>query len=328
MEQERFFGRVAALVLALALSLQLPSTAHAAGSAVPSGHQLMHVESGGMTRQYLLHLPSGYTKGRLLPLVIMLHGMGGSGVNAVRETGWSAMADAENFIVAYPDASRPDPDRQPSLRNNAPDWNDGSGRFHAGERGIDDVAFIRALIDRLAAEHPVDRRKIYVTGFSNGASMAFRVGAELSDQVAAIAPVAGASWLENIQPKRPISLIYITGTADPLNPLDGGYPKMAFGGREQGGKPKAPVVNTMAAWAQGLGCEGTEGRDKTADGVRTREFGSCRDSAEVRLVTVEGLGHIWAGGENLLPEFLVGKPTDKLNATRVIWDFFLLHPAR
>ena len=202
------------------------------------GHQAWTIQTDGMNRQFLLHLPPAYDGSKPLPLVLMLHGMGGTAANSARATGWSSKADSETFIVVYPEATRPDPMRPPSLRKNPQAWNDGSGRFHAAERNTDDVAFIQALLDRLVTDYRIDRRRVFVAGFSNGASMAFRVGAELSDRVAAIAPHAGACWTERLPSLRGISLCYITGTADTLNPLEGGLPKLAVGGGNQGGKPK------------------------------------------------------------------------------------------
>ena len=300
--------------------------AKAAAKELPPAHKELTISSDGLDRHCLIHLPPAYDNTKPLPLVIMLHGMGGTGANAVRETSWSAKADSEAFIVAYPDASRPDPTQPPSLKSNPQAWNDGSGRFHAAERNIDDVAFIRALLDRLSADYSIDQHRIFVAGFSNGASMALRVGAELSDRVAAIAPVAGASWTETSKLTRGISLCYLTGTADTLNPLDGGFPKMAFGGGDKGGKPKPAVRVTIEKWVKSLGCPETPTKDETTNGVRTRRYGPGRDGAEVVFITIEGLGHIWAGGVNLVPEFMVGKPTDKLKATDVIWEFFRTHP--
>ncbi len=319
---------VIAFSAALCLLQQGCSFAHAAGaSQLPDGHQVIGLDVQGVTRQSLVHFPSGYNMTQLRPLVIMLHGMGGTAANAMRETGWSAKADAENFIVLYPDATRPDTAQLPSFRKNPQAWNDGSGRFHAGEQQVGDVAFIGLLIDRMVADHAVDPQRVFVTGFSNGASMAFRIGAELADRVAAIAPVAGASWAETVKPSRPISLLYLTGAADPLNPLDGGMPRLAFGGGGHGGRAKAPVGTSIAQWAAAFGLPATPRSDQTTNGVRTVRYGHGGTRTEVTLITVEGLGHVWAGGKNLLPEFMVGKPTDKLKATDVIWEFFRAHPA-
>jgi polyhydroxybutyrate depolymerase len=128
-----------------------------------------------------------------------------------------------------------------------------------------------------------------------------------------------------VKPARGISLCYLTGTADSLNPLEGGFPRLALGGRNQGGKPKAPVLTMIKKWVKALGCPEVPAQDNSKNGVRTRRYGPGRDGAEVMFITIEGLGHIWAGGKNLVPGFLVGKPTDKLKATDVIWNFFRTH---
>ncbi len=294
---------------------------------IPEGHVQLKLQVGGLERRCLVQLPPAYDRRKLVPLVIMLHGMGGTAANAMRETGWSAKADTEGFIVAYPEGTRPDASKPPSLRGNPQAWNDGSGRFYAAEHNVDDVAFLRVLIEKLSADSAVDPRRIFVAGFSNGASMAFRAGAELADRIAAVAPHSGANWTEVVQPARGISLCYLTGTADTLNPMDGGFPKLAFGGRDQGGKPKPAVGVSIAKWTTALGCSEAPAQDETNNGVRTRRYGPGHDGAEVLLITIEGLGHNWAGGVGQAPEFLVGKNTDKLKATDAVWDFFAKHPA-
>jgi polyhydroxybutyrate depolymerase len=328
-----FKRRSIAGVAWLAASLLTPIANVQAAPSVP-GHTGISLQVGGLDRHALLHLPDGEigstTKGQPMPLVIMLHGYGGSSANAMRETRWSEKADAERFAVVYPDATRRQSNQPPSLRNNPQAWNDGSDRFHPAGLEVNDVEFIRSLIDELKKQQPIDPRRIYVTGFSNGASMALRLGAELADRVTAIAPVAGASWLENLQPARGISLMYLTGTADPLNPLEGGAPKLGRLSRPVGqgvvpkpeSKPKSSLDVLMVQWTQALRCTAAPMADATVNGVRTRRYSDCRDGADVAFVTVEGLGHIWAGGVNQMPEMLVGKPTDKLNATDVIWEFF------
>jgi polyhydroxybutyrate depolymerase len=298
----------------------------AAANEVPADHQRLAFEHGGLQRSAVLFKPNAPDTSRALPLVVMLHGMGGTGAHAVRETGWSDKAAKEGFWVAYADASRPDATRPANIRKNPPAWNDGSGRFHAGQQQVDDTGFVRALINRISANHAIDARRIYVTGFSNGASMTFKVGHELADVVAAIAPVSGASWLNPLQPARGVSLLYITGTADPLNPLEGGFPKLANSDKEQGGRAKAPVQEMILQWATALKCQTTGVADATSNGVRTRLYAGCRDGAEMMFITVEGMGHVWAGSDVVLPKFVVGKTTNKLNATDMIWDFFKRHP--
>lgn len=315
------------VLLAMGLCLTVWKNSTSRAQAMPADHREIVLTVGGLERRCLVHEPPGRDKTKPAQLVIMLHGMGGTAANAMRETDWSAKADAEGFMVAYPEGTRPDASKPPSLRSNPQAWNDGSGRFYAAEHNVDDLAFLRVLIEKLSAGYAVDPRRIFVTGFSNGASMAFRAGAELADRIAAVAPHSGANWVEVVKPARGISLCYLTGTADTLNPMDGGFPKLAFGGGDQGGKPKPSVVASIAKWATALGCSETPAQDEANNGVRTRRYGPGRDGAEVVLITIEGLGHNWAGGVSQAPEFLVGKNTDKLKATDVVWDFFAKHPA-
>jgi polyhydroxybutyrate depolymerase len=184
------------------------------------------------------------------------------------------------------------------------------------------------MLDDLARQFPVDRRRIFVTGFSNGASMTFRIGAELSHRVAAIAPVAGACWTESPRLKRTVSLCYVTGDSDPLNPLEGGEPRFAFAASGIGGRKKPPVCDSIQRWGTAMGCPIEPRKETHQNGVTTLNYGPGRDDGEIVFVTVEGLGHNWAGGKNLLPEFMVGRRSDKLNTTDFLWDFFQEHPAR
>ena len=291
-----------------------------------AGDHRQTISIGGRQRSFLLHVPPSATADQRLPLVIMLHGGGGTAENAVKETGWSAKADAAGFLVAYPNATPADSSKPAKFRGNSQTWNDASGRFPKEGGAPDDVAFIGAMIDDIAAHTALDRKRVFVTGFSNGASMAFAVGAGLSERIAAIAPVAGACWLNDLKLKRSVSLCYVTGTADPLNPIKGGPVKLAIGGGGLGGKDKPPVQDSVLKWVQAVNAPVKPAEDREAHGVRTRHYGPGSDGAEVVFITIESQGHVWPGGKSLLPEFMVGKATDKLKAVDVIWEFFEKHP--
>lgn len=294
---------------------------------LPPNHLRRVVETDQGNREFILYVPESYDPSTPVPVVIMLHGFGGTGLSAAKETGWSAKAERESFMVIYPEASRPDPLKPQNFRKNPQAWNDGSGRFHAAEKKMDDVRFIAKILDQVLLEFRVDSDRIFVTGFSNGASMAFRLGAELSQRIAVAAPVSGTCWIDHPEPRRAISICYITGLADPLNPIDGGFPKLAIGGKEQGGVAKPPVQSFIDRWVKSLGCQEETQFDDTTSGVRKRVYGSGRASSEVMFITVEGLGHHWPGGVSQVPNFLVGKASDKLKATDVLWEFFKSHPA-
>ena len=122
-------------------------------------------------------------------------------------------------------------------------------------------------------------------------------------------------------------MCYITGTADPLNLIEGGVPKLATGASDTvRAKPKPPVRNSIVKWAKAVGCPTTPKTVSASRGVRIESYGPSRNGAEVVYVTIDGLGHTWPGGQSLLPESMVGKRSDKLKATDFIWDFFWKHP--
>ncbi|MGB2962487.1 MAG: PHB depolymerase family esterase [Anaerolineales bacterium] len=189
------------------------------------------------------------------------------------------------------------------------------------------MGFIAWILDTVIKEFRVDPSRIYAAGFSNGASLAFLVGIELNETIAAIAPVAGALWIEDFGLESPVSLLYITGTEDPLNPIDGGVPGLAIGdGEPGGGKAKPPVEEHIQLWTGALACESQPEILTSAEGIVKVHFSQCRDNAEVVYYTLEDVGHHWPGGKVRLSEILVGKSTDVMNATEVIWEFFQDHP--
>ncbi len=302
-----------------------PHDSFSEGKHAETGSYTLAITVDGLERTYIVHVPATYRPQAPSPVVIMLHGGGGTGIAAKRETGWAEKADKEGFLAVFPDAVARDPAKRSSFAGNPQLWNDGSGRFHPAQNAVDDVRFLDAMLDDLLARFNVDNKRIYVTGFSNGASMTFRLGTELSERIAAIAPVAGALW-EKPQPlKRPVPMIYITGTDDTLNPIEGGVPRLATGRQMGGGKAKPPVRDSILRWTSMIGCP-AEPRDLSeSNGVLIEKYGLGGEGAEVVLVKVEGLGHQWAGGKSLLPEFMVGAGSDKINATSVIWEFFTTH---
>jgi len=156
--------------------------------------------------------------------------------------------------------------------------------------------------------------------------MSFLVGAKLSNRIAAIAPVAGACWVDPERLNRPVSMMYITGTADSLNKIEGGVPELANGVSDRvRAKPKPPVRESILKWTNALDCQVTPVSVSVIRGVRTETYGSDRDGAEVIYISVDELGHTWAGGRSLLPERMVGATSDRINATDMIWDFFEKH---
>jgi polyhydroxybutyrate depolymerase len=267
-------------------------------------------------RRYLLH-------GRRLgsdparPLVVMLHGTGGSAEFAAEETRWAEFADEHDILVAFPDGLPLDPDRPPSFLSNPKRWNDGSTRpgdpFHSDP---DDVTFLQEVIHDAVAHGPADPKRVYLTGFSNGASMAFRFAAERPHMLAAVAPLAGYCHITPAAVVPPVPTLYIVGDQDKLIPLYGGPVRIPWGNREV---IRPTVDESLAKWAAGLGCATTPELVTEADGVREERFAGPVDFTKV---VVGGLGHHWPGGKAMFNPRIAGPPSDVLNGCRRVWEFF------
>ena len=273
------------------------------------------LEVDGITRSYHLHVPSavGPTPA---PLVLVFHGGGGTGPGTERLTRFTALADREGFLVAFPEGV-------------GKNWNDGrefsSSRAHRDH--VDDVAFVTALIDAIGRAHAVDPRRVYATGISNGGIFSHYLAAHLSARIAAIAPVVGGiadppdAWL---RPEQPVSVLMLQGTQDPLVPYHGGA--VAFG--------RGKIIDTEEAARRWAALNGgrepvreplpADGKDRCG-GLRTIYPGG-RDGSEVTLVRLDGGGHTWPGGAQYLPERLIGRVCRDFDATVLIWDFFKAHP--
>lgn len=281
-------------------------TLAATGLAAPAA---MTMNWGGEIRSYWLYKPEILDKSKLAPLMIVLHGSAGSGEDMIKVTqqGFEKIADREKFVVVYPDAL----ERR---------WND------QGD-GVDDVGFLLALVDKLAAESLVDKNRVYLAGISNGGMMAQRMACEQADRVAGIAAVAGTmpeKLATGCKPSRPLPVLIIHGTEDPIVPWAGG----AVAGFEDFGTVLS-VKATVQFWLDKNQCRGPatviqepdrEPRDGTR--VRRESFTDCSARTAVALVGVEGGGHTWPGGYQYLPERFIGKTSQDIDANSLIWKFF------
>lgn len=272
-------------------------------------------------RHALLRHPEPRGEGGTRPAVVLLHGAGGTAELALQNTGWAELADREGILLAYPEGTRRDPASPPMFLQNPQAWNDGSGRGHTARTGVDDVAFLGNLVDALVATQGADAARIYLAGFSNGASMAFRAGAALAGRVAAIGPVAGHCWVSPPVSSTPVSALMIFGGLDPLNPPEGGEVKTPWGSTEY----HPPVLESFDRWRAFNGCTGEPGLHTTVEGVRELHATGCAPGGEVRCLVVEDLGHHWPGGPRLLPPWIAGPASARLDGARVLWDFFRSH---
>jgi polyhydroxybutyrate depolymerase len=313
---------IAALLCALGV-LCGSSQIQAADTKAPKpGTHERALEHAGMSRVYRLRIPPGYDGSMAVPLVLAFHGGEGSAQVAEAGLGFNPLADQHGFIVAYPQGL-PNPGKGFG-------WNDGrvSPRFPGREK-VDDVGFIRALIAALRAELNIDARRIYATGNSNGGFMSQRLGWELSDVLAAIAPSAGtmgAALEKDFAPKHPLHVLEIHGTADPAVPFNGGE---VIG---RGGLAIA-APRMVELWVKANGClipPKIEPLPKTTDdatNVIRETYAPGTKGGEVVFYRIEGHGHNWPGRSprgGVSP--LSGPTTGEMNAAEVVWAFFAKHP--
>jgi polyhydroxybutyrate depolymerase len=273
----------------------------------------------GRTRSYRVHTPTPPRPSP--PLVIVLHGGGGSGEQMEEVTGWSGIADREGLVVVYPDAVASAP------RGFARFWNDGHCCGLAHWRGVDDVGFLRRLILEVGERHGVDRRRVFVVGWSNGASLAYAAGARLADLVAGIGPFAAtmrgrgpmaAPIFDLPPPSRPVSVFAVHGTADD---------RVGYGGRQDADGIEIPFVQAQRFWAVAAGCRAEPTRRFEQSGfVRLDEHRACGPGNDVGItwVTLRGWGHDWPGPvyTDRLPQQHALRGWD---VAERMWAFFARH---
>jgi polyhydroxybutyrate depolymerase len=305
--------RLALLALLLPLCAAAWPATGAAGDYRDLGHD-------GAARRYYVHVPADLPPGPA-PLVLVLHGAGGSGDQAVQRYGWEDEADREGFVAAGPEALPVKSRWRASFLFNPRVWNDGSGRGSEETLAHDDLGYIAAVIDDIARRDGIDRDRVFVTGFSNGASMTHRLGAEKPSLAAAIAPYSGPFWPTPAHQARALPVLFLIGDTDPLNPLAGGEVEMPWGNTST----KAPVRESVSRWVERLDCAG-EGAalPGPVPAVRLEIWSRCRDGGALTWAVIAGIGHHWAGaGDSGLPERWVGPYVDTgFDATDFIWNFF------
>jgi polyhydroxybutyrate depolymerase len=283
-------------------------------------------------RTYWLHVPPNYDGSEAVPLVIVLHGSTGFSLRyplsffcsswMENYTEFSKKADEQGFIVVYPNAKL-------DFYTRGYDYN---YKFAPGgvPKFVDDVGFLRALIDKMKQDYTINSSRIYVIGMSDGAVMTYSAGAYLSDIIAAIAPVAGTiggnfSWnhrdiyYQIPNPANPVSVIVFHGTND------------SSGMNYEGGGElnRASVNESIAFWVEHNGCDPTPEINISESGkIIRRIYTNGKNGTEVVLYTTVGGDHWWPGnpwtsspGSPWLVDTI-----QEISATNLIWDFFAAHP--
>ena len=283
-----------------------------------SGDHTRVLQVDGRERSYLVHVPPTYDPKKPTPIVLVLHGAGTNAQIMVRFCGMNKKADEAGFVAVYPNGT--------GTAGLFLTFNSGGLSSKMAEGRPNDTTFVAKLLDDLATAVNVDPKRVYATGMSNGGMMCYRLASELSDRIAAVAPVSGTMAIPDYKPKRPVPVMHFHGTADSIVPFGGpsiGTPKfLTFKSVEEtvhlcakaDGCPETPVVEDLP--------------DKADDGTRVKRktYGPGKDGAEVVLFEIEGGGHTWPGQEP--PVRFIGKSTKDISANDLMWEFFKKHPLR
>lgn len=278
---------------------------------------LMRLHFGNRDRSYRIHVPARLAT--QVPLVVVLHGGGGSAVSTIKMTGFDTQADRAGFIVVYPNGT----DRSRPLLNmmGKPGfltWNAGNCCGYALENNVDDTGFLRAVVKQVENDYRIDPRKIYATGISNGGMLAYTLACEASDTFAAVGIVSGIITDPACKPSHPVAVIHFHGSADQNVPINGGVGSKAYIKDD-----RPPVQDSIDLWVKADGCD-TRPQESQVPGLVIKTYTGCRDGTAVTYYIIQGGGHSWPGGDRISK--LLDPPSQAVNATEVMWQFFAAHP--
>ena len=309
-----FFGSITVLVL------NLNTCASKRGTT--TNDQTYTLQHDGIKRNYIVHIPPADKLQKPVPLLFHIHGGGGTakGTAGLTFGRFNELADRDGFIVVYPNA----------IDKN---WNDGRklADVKASEENIDDVGFIIAIVNEIKQKYKVDATRIFTTGMSNGGFMSSRL---LCDRAgifrggAILTASLSKDYLPKCDPQKPVAVMVMNGTDDPLVPYDGGPVKVFR-------KTRGDIISTdefVGFWKEKNGCttkKNTFELPNTADDdttVSVDEYGDCENQGALVLYKINGGGHTWPGGKQYLGERWIGKTNRDIVACDVIWDFFKTLP--
>jgi polyhydroxybutyrate depolymerase len=254
------------------------------------------IKSGNQTRHYLLYIPEGYDGKTNLPLVFLFHGLGHTGEHVMNTTDLIKVADKKKFIIAAPEGIYP--------HHGGNGWNAGHD-----PRGVNDVELVKDLIREISSKVAIDKKRIYATGFSNGAWMSSHLACELSNVIAAIGPVAGLTCYVTCTPTRPVPVISFHGTLDQIITT-------------------YSAESAVSGWVEKNGCNKTPATRKISEDVTQTSYGGCKGNAEVVFYLINDGGHTWPDSPiaDFYDKFGFGKTNKDINASNLIWSFFEAHP--
>ena len=263
---------------------------------VSEGMSSHNLTSSGQARNFLLYLPGNYS-GEAIPLVFSFHGSGGIPQNQVATTGFDTLADRHGFAVVFPAGIFTN-----SVTSRS--WNANI------DVGVDDVQFVRDMIEDVAGKVNIDRSRIYTSGFSGGARMSSRLACELSDVLAAAAPVAGLQYPDGCPPVRAVPIIS-------FHAVDDGVNQYAVG---ENSRPywRMGVETALDKWRQANDCSLANDDNNIAPDITRYGWNNCGNGADIDFYQTKTGGHTWPGSSSR-------NAVQDIDASELIWKFFSQH---
>jgi polyhydroxybutyrate depolymerase len=267
----------------------------------------------GLTRSYLVHLPASYQPAIAAPLLLALHGGGGNMDFQADDAkyGLISKSEREGFVVVFPNGYSKLPGGKLAT------WNAGNCCAAARDDQADDVGFIREVLTRARQRVRVDHQRIYATGMSNGAMMAYRLACEMSEVFAGIAAVAGTDNTRVCQPGKPVSVLHIHAKNDKHVLFNGGAGPDSV--RASAVTDYVSVVDTLGKWTKIDACASPPKRTLDTPEAFCQVYAPCADGTEVQLCVTQTGGHSWPGGQKSRG---TEPPSQAISAVDVMWDFF------
>ncbi len=272
------------------------------------------VESCG--RRWTYYSASPTSTGRPMPVLVLLHGAGGSGGGFLDRSGWALKAQESGFLAIAPSGVPVRPDDSPDFLTNPRVWNIGPGSLFEGPRqNIDDPRFILDLLIQVNKQHRCDPQRVYLLGHSNGAAMCYRLATLFPQRWAAIATVAGPTTPVLSQASRRVPSYAIFGTEDQILPLQGGNVETPWGTRQS-----SPVDVMMKGWARYLGYSGEREVISEDEKHRTDSYGS-----DFRVTFLKGHGHVYPAPDEPVAHPKFGPNQCEVPINDWIWEFLSTH---
>jgi len=266
----------------------------------------------GLERTFIVNLPPNYNNAADFSLVIAMHGGGGSGRQFDSTSRLSTKANAENFIIVFPDGNK---GAGPlGIRT----WNAGGCCGAAVTNNVNDVKFIRNLIDELVANYKINPKKVYATGHSNGGMLSYRLACEAADKIAAIAPNGcSMSLLSPCNASRPVPVLHMHSVLDTQVPYMGGV------GTGISNTYFPPLDSVLNVWSNRNGCNNSPQIVVNNSQYKLTRWNSCSNNGSIQYYLTQDGGHGWPGGLPGGPNSDV--PSVVIDANNLLWNFFQQH---